>query len=128
MRLTQIRYHFKGPLVLQAVLFLWVFSCGSLTEAALIKTLSGTVAKVDLDNRRVHVDFRHPATGEMQEKIFQIRDRTGIGGVPSLADFSIRDAISIDYEENEEGLLVAHYIKKVQLTGPPPGLENFRGF
>jgi len=123
--------HQKRPLFLKAAFFILgvvlLIGFAAAAESAVVKTLSGRINKIDFEKQYLVVGFQHPVTGEFKNLTFRIQDQTGLGGVASFEDFQPKDPITIDYEENEEGERVAHYIKKVQLTGPPAGLEDFRG-
>ena len=97
-------------------------------RAEVLKTLSGRVSAVDAQKMVLSVDFEHPATGERKELVFAVSARTGFNGITALAGLRYDDPVTIDYEENPQGLLQARQISKVRLAGPPDGVENFRGF
>jgi hypothetical protein len=92
-----------------------------------MKTLSAHVAKVAEDGSNLEVDFRHPATGEIQRLIFYRDDQTGMSGFDKLQELRAGQVVNIDYVEGEKRRLLIRYIVRVKLSGPPAGLEKFRG-
>ncbi|MEI7751449.1 MAG: hypothetical protein WCJ71_05080 [Candidatus Omnitrophota bacterium] len=92
-----------------------------------MKTLSAHVVKVAEDSTSVDVDFRHPATGEIQHLTFHADDQTGLSGLDKLQELRAGQVVNIDYVEGEKHRLLIRRIARVKLSGPPAGLENFRG-
>ena len=97
-------------------------------RAEVLKTLSGRVLEVDTQHNLLRVDFQHPATSERKELLFVVNAQTGLSGITALSQLRYDDPVTIDYDENLPGVLEARHISKVRLTGPPVGMENFRGF
>lgn len=96
-------------------------------HAGPLKTLSGRVNHTDLNKETLVVDFTHPATGMVQAMQFRVTQETGLNGFHALADMRPQDIVTVDYEEQKEGLLKAVYVAKFRIAGPPTGLENFKG-
>ncbi|MFH0984643.1 MAG: hypothetical protein V1882_03805 [Candidatus Omnitrophota bacterium] len=92
-----------------------------------MKTLSAHVAKVAENGSNIEVDFRHPATEEIQHLTFYVDGQTGLSGVARLQEFRAGQVVNIDYVEGEKHRLLIRRIARVKLSGPPAGLENFRG-
>ncbi len=92
-----------------------------------MKTLSAHVVKPAKDGSSIEVDFRHPATEKIQRLVFYVDDQTGLSGIPKLTDLRSGQVVSIDYVEGAQGRLLIRRIARVKLSGPPPGLEKFRG-
>ncbi len=109
------------------IILSFVVSLGLHADAALIKTINGRVASVDTENAVIYLQFKHPATGETKQLVFQTDQNTGFRENLDFSELKENDPVSIDYEENSEDILLALYVEKVQLTGPPDGVEKFRG-
>ena len=109
------------------VLAFLCFSQICLADASTMKTLSAHVVKVAEDSTSVDVDFHHPATGEIQHLTFHVDDQTGLSGFDKLQELRAGQVVNIDYVEGEKHRFLIRRIARVKLSGPPAGLENFRG-
>jgi hypothetical protein len=103
------------------------FSQICMADAPTMKTLSAHVVKVSQDSSSVDVDFRHPATGEIQHLTFHVDNQTGLSGFDNLQELRAGQVVNLDYVEGEKHRLLIRRIARVKLSGPPAGLENFRG-
>ena len=92
-----------------------------------MKTLSAHVVQAAEDGTSLQVDFRHPATEEIQRLTFFVDSQTGLSKIAKLQDLRSGQVVSIDYVEGEGGRFLIRRIARVKLSGPPAGLENFRG-
>lgn len=92
-----------------------------------LKTLSAHTVAVETDGSAIEVDFRHPATRKVQRMKFFVDNQTGLSGIAKLQDLRAGQVVNIDYVEETRGRLCIRRIARVKLSGPPPGLENFRG-
>ena len=92
-----------------------------------MKTLSAHVVKVAEDGSSLDVDFRHPATREVQRMTFYADNQTGLSGFNGLRELRAGQVVNIDYVEGEKHRLFIRHIARVKLSGPPAGLEHFRG-
>jgi hypothetical protein len=92
-----------------------------------MKTLSAHVVKVAEDGSSMDVDFRHPATEEIQRLTFYVDNQTGLSGLDKLQELRAGQVVNIDYVEGNRHRLLIRYIVRVKLSGPPAGLEKFRG-
>ena len=92
-----------------------------------MRTLSAHVTKVAANGSSLDVDFRHPATGEVQGMTFYVDTQTGLSGIEKLQELRSGQVVTIDYVEGEKHRLLIRHIARVKLSGPPAGLENFRG-
>lgn len=106
-----------------------ILFCTSVLHAAepAMKTLSAHVVKVAEDGSSLDVDFRHPATKEVEHMTFYTDHQTGLSGFNGLRDLRAGQVVDIDYVEGEKRRLFIRRIARVKLSGPPAGLENFRG-
>lgn len=95
-------------------------------EPPVMKTLSAHVVKVAEDGKSLQVDFRHPATEKVKRLVFYVDEQTGLSGIQKLRDLRSGQVVNIDYVE-EKGRFLIRYLARVKLSGPPAGLENFRG-
>lgn len=93
-----------------------------------MKTLSAHVVKVATDGASIDVDFRHPATEEIQRLTFYVDDQTGLSHLDKLQDLRAGQIVNIDYVEGEKQRFFIRRIARVKLSGPPAGLEKFHGF
>jgi hypothetical protein len=93
----------------------------------MMKTLSAHVVKVAPGNRSIKADFRHPATGKVQRLTFYVDGQTGLSKLKSLDELHPGQVVSIDYVEGPQKRLLIRRIARVKLSGPPQGLEKFRG-
>ncbi len=92
-----------------------------------MKTLSAHVVEIAADDASLKVDFRHPATGEVRRLTFYVDDQTGLSGIDKLRDLRSGQVVNIDYVEGERHRFLIRRIARVKLSGPPSGLEKFRG-
>jgi len=92
-----------------------------------MKTLSAHVVKAAADNQSIDVDFRHPATEKVQRLTFYVDGQTGLSGIDKLEELRSGQVVNIDYVEGEKHRLLIRRIARVKLSGPPAGLEKFRG-
>jgi hypothetical protein len=93
----------------------------------MMKTLSAHVVKVAEDSSSIDVDFRHPATEETRRLTFYVDNQTGLSRFKALKELRAGQVVSIDYVEGEKHRLLIRRIARVNLSGPPAGLEKFRG-
>jgi hypothetical protein len=116
------------PVSKRAVFFSLAFllvSTGLCAAGPVMKTLSAHVVKVAADHQSLDVDFRHPATGEIQRMIFYLDGQ--VGWAEKLQELRAGQVVNIDYVEGEKHRLLIRRIARVKLSGPPAGLEKFRG-
>lgn len=92
-----------------------------------MKTLSAHVIGVAENGASLEVDFRHPATEEIRRFTFFVDGQTGLSKIEKLQDLRSGEVVSIDYVEGEDGRFLIRRIARVKLSGPPAGLEKFRG-
>ena len=104
-----------------------MFSLCLYAAEPMMKTLSAHVAKVAEDGSSVDVDFRHPATEEIHRLTFHVDNQTGLSGFDKLQELRAGQVVNIDYVEGEKHHLFIRRIARVKLSGPPAGLEKFRG-
>ena len=115
---------------LSFVLSFWVVTlCPSslFADSSVMKTLSAHVVKVAADGSSIDVDFRHPATEKTQRLTFYMDAHTGLSRIEKLQELRSGQVVNIDYVEGEKHRLLIRRIARVKLSGPPAGLENFRG-
>jgi hypothetical protein len=103
------------------------FSQGLHAAEPMMKTLSAHVAEVAEDGSSIDVDFRHPATEEIRRLTFYMDGQSGLSGFEKLRELRAGQVVSIDYVEGEKRRLLIRRIARVKLSGPPAGLEKFRG-
>ncbi len=106
--------------------FLALPFCARAAEPVM-KTLSAHVVSVAANGSSVEVDFRHPATGKVLKMKFIVDGQTGLSGIDKLQELRAGQVVNIDYVEDPKGRLCIRRIARVKLSGPPAGLENFRG-
>ncbi len=119
----------KHPVFAGLVIFslIAVLPCGSFAAEPVMKTLSAHVVRVAQDSSSLDVDFRHPATEEVRPMTFYMDNQTGLSGIAKLGELRAGQVVNIDYVEGEKHRLLIRRIARVKLSGPPAGLENFRG-
>ena len=103
-----------------------LMQCAFATEPVM-KTLSAHVVKVAEDGQSLQTDFRHPATGKLYHLTFYVDHQTGLSGIETLQELRSGQVVNIDYVE-EKGRRYIRHLARVKLSGPPAGLEHFRGF
>lgn len=96
-------------------------------EPPALKTLSAHVMKVAPDGKSIQVDFKHPATEKLYHLTFYTDGQTGLSGINKLQELRAGQVVNIDYVEIS-GRRYIRYLARVKLSGPPEGLEKFRGF
>ncbi len=92
-----------------------------------LKTLSARVVSIEENGAGLYVDFRHPATGKIHRLLFFMDNQSGLNGIDHLQELRSGQVVNIDYVEGKKGRLLIRHLTRVRLSGPPPGLENFRG-
>jgi hypothetical protein len=108
--------------------FLVFLFAGTLFAAEpMMKTLSAHVIKVAPGNGSIDVDFKHPATNKVQRLTFYVDNQTGLSKIKSLDELRSGQVVSVDYVEGSQKRLLIRRIARVKLSGPPQGLEKFRG-
>lgn len=118
----------KGLVFIAAILVLAGAAPGVLqAEPPVMKTLAAHVVNVAEDGSSLFVDFRHPATEKVHRLVFRVDEQTGFSGIKGLKDLRAGQVVSIDYMKGKNGWLFIRSISKVQLSGPPAGLEKFHG-
>ena len=118
------------PVSKSSLLFFLAFLMFSLCLYAaepMMKTLSAHVVKVAADDASLDVDFRHPATGKIQRLTFSVDGQTGLSGIEQLGELRSGQVVNIDYVEGDNHRLLIRRIARVNLSGPPAGLEKFHG-
>lgn len=121
---------FSRPVFKQFLFFLAVFLALPLWlqgAEPMMKTLSAHVVKVAADRSSIDVDFTHPATGKVHRLTFYVDGQTGLSKLKSLEELHAGQVVSIDYVEGEKQHLLIRRMARVRLSGPPSGLEDFRG-
>ena len=98
-----------------------------MAESPVMKTLSAHVVKVAADGTSLDVDFHHPSSGKVQRLTFYMDAQTGLSRMATLQELRSGQVVNIDYVEGEKHRLLIRRIARVKLSGPPAGLENFRG-
>lgn len=96
-------------------------------ELPTMRTLSAHVVKVAADGTSIDVDFRHPVTQKIQQLTFYLDARAGRHETQKLQQLRSGQVVNIDYVEGEKHRLLIRRISRVKLSGPPAGLEKFRG-
>jgi len=92
-----------------------------------MRTLSAHVVQVAADSASIDVDFKHPATEKVLRMTFYVDHQTGLSGIDKLQELRSGQVVNIDYVEGKNHRLLIRRIARVKLSGPPAGLENFRG-
>ena len=113
---------------LSLLFFILFCSVPHLSQAAVLKTLSGRVNRTDSAKEILIVDFTHPATGAVQAMAFRVTRETGLNGFRALPEMKAKDIVTVDYEDQPDGIAKALYVAKFRVSGPPTGMENFKGF
>jgi len=113
-------------LVFSLVLALPCFSVVRAAESVM-KTLSAHVVKVADDGASLDVDFRNPVTGKIRRMNFRMDGQSGLSGIQKLRDLRPGQIVNIDYVEGGKNLFLIRHIARVKISGPPDGLEKFRG-
>ena len=124
-----VKIHRATALSCLAAAFLAVFLVTALCGASepVMKTLSAHVVKVAPGNGSIDVDFKHPATNKVQHLTFYVDGQTGLSRLKSLDELRSGQVVSIDYVEGPQKRLLIRRIARVKLSGPPQGIEKFRG-
>ncbi len=88
-------------------------------------TLSAIVTEAHPKDATFSAHFKHPATGENLEYLFQVTDHTGMNGLKKVSELKKNDLLQIDYYKNPAGGLNVEYMARVKLEGAPEGLDTF---
>ena len=102
--------------------FLFIFGLFALAQACAeppLKVVGGRVKEISSEEGRLTLSYFHPATGRDEELVLTVDSHTGFSEGVTLGDLRRNDPLSVDYEENEEGRVLAVQIKRVPLRGIP---------
>ncbi len=108
-------------------MLLSVFPAVLQAEAPVLKTLSAHVVRVAEDGQSLDVDFHNPATGKIEPLTFTLEKGSGLSKLKGLHELRAGQIVNIDYVEGDKHRLLIRRIARVKLSGPPAGLEKFRG-
>ena len=92
-----------------------------------MKTLSAHMALVASDGSSLDVDFNNPVTEKMERLTFHVDKASGLSKIEKLQDLRAGQVVNFDYVEGPKHRLLIRRIARVKLSGPPAGLEKFRG-
>lgn len=119
---------FVGRWALSVALILALFgSALLLADEPVMKTLSAHVVRVAPDGQSIDVDFHNPATGKIEPLTFTLEKGSGLSKLKGLHELRSGQIVNIDYVEGHKHRLLIRRIARVKLSGPPAGLEKFRG-
>ncbi len=88
-------------------------------------TLSAIVSESYPKDATFSAHFKHPATGENLEYLFQVTEHTGMNGLKNVRELKKNDLLQIDYYKTSSGSLNVEYMARVRLDGAPQGLDEF---
>lgn len=88
-------------------------------------TLSAKVSEAQPNDSTFLAHFKHPATGENLEYLFQVTEHTGMNGLKHVKELKRDDLLQIDYFKKADGSLIVEYMARVKMEGAPDGLDQF---
>lgn len=88
-------------------------------------TLSVAVSEAHPKDAAFSAHFKHPATGEDLEYIFQVTANTGMNGLKNVKELKRNDLLQVDYFKLPDGTLKVEYMARIKMEGAPEGLERF---
>ena len=103
----------------------WALVLGSALAGEPLYTLSAAVSEPQPQNSTFSAQFKHPATGESLEYLFQVTENTGMNGLKSVKELKRNDLLQIDYFKSADGKLIVEYMARVRMNGAPEGLDQF---
>ncbi len=115
-----------GSWLIVLVVSLWSIVDGRLVFAGEpLYTLSVAVTESHSDSSTFLAHFKHPATGEFLEYLFQVTKNTGMNGLKHVKELKRNDLLQIDYFKSADGALIVEYMARMKIEGPPEGLDQF---
>ncbi len=104
-----------------ALIFLSVsllFPLGARAEQVL-KVMDGRVKEISSEKHELVLSYRHPVSGQMEEKTFEVDTATGFPEGMRFQDLRPNQPLSVDYQEGPQGKAHAVRIRAVPLRGVP---------
>ena len=90
-----------------------------------IYTLSAKVSETQPKDATFSAHFKHPATGENLEYLFNVTEHTGMNGLKHVKELRRDDLLQIDYFKKADGSLIVEYMARMKMEGAPDGLDQF---
>lgn len=84
-----------------------------------VKVANGRVKEVWVERNEIALSYFHPVSGKEEDLLFRVNRETGFSGGFHWEELQRNEPVSIDYEEDSEGLRRALLIKRVPLRGVP---------
>ncbi len=88
-------------------------------------TLSAKVSEAQPKDSTFSAHFKHPATGENLEYLFNVNEHTGMNGLKNVKELKRNDLLQIDYFKKADGSLIVEYMARMKMEGAPDGLDQF---
>ena len=88
-------------------------------------TLSAKVSEAQPKDSTFSAHFKHPATGESLEYLFNVTEHTGMNGLRHVKELKRDDLLQIDYFKKADGSLIVEYMARMKMDGAPDGLDQF---
>ena len=109
------------------VVSLWSMVYGLPAQAGSepLYTLSAKVSESKPQDSAFSAHFKHPATGEHLEYLFNVTEHTGMNGLKHVKELRRDDLLQIDYFKTADGSLIVEYMARMKMKGAPDGLEQF---
>jgi hypothetical protein len=76
------------------------------------------VKEVGTERAEFVLSYKHPATGRVEELVLKVDSGTGFSKGIRLEDLDRNDPISVDYQENPEGVRRAVFVERVPTHVP----------
>ena len=103
----------------------WFVARGVAFAGEPLYTLSAAVSEPQPQDSTFSAHFKHPATGESLEYLFQVTENTGMNGLKNVKELKRNDLLQIDYFKSPDGKLIVEYMARVKMNGAPEGLDQF---
>ena len=92
----------------------------------ILKIINGRVKEISFAHEELVLSYRHPVTGREEELGLKVDTNTSFNQGLHLNDFKKGDPVSVDYEEESSGILRAKRINRVDVSGVPEEIAQFR--
>ena len=97
------------------------------TEAGpVLKIVNGRVKEVSPTKQELVLSYRHPVSGQPEKLVIKVDQHTAFNKGLHFEDFKEGDPVSVDYEENPSGTPRAVQVKRVDVSGVPEEIAQFR--
>lgn len=96
----------------------------TLEAVTVLKVVDGRVDKVAPGESKLVLSYRHPVSLQEEKLILKVDKETGFTKGVRFEDLQKGEPLSVDYDEDSDGMARAILIRRVQTRGAPDGVSR----